>query len=599
MAEKNKKTVSKKKKTETKTKAAPKPETPAWFRRLVLIASTALVLVILGTAVFFVNFLRSGDDVVLELEGPEQVLRGIPFEVNVSINNNTDSLVTDAELVVSPGKGVRDLGNLGAEGVFTDVIGDLGKGSLAKRTYRFLATSAENEEEIVFSLSYFSSHQNSFETRTVQKIKVDGAAAEIEVEKPEQILPGSVFALKIKYKNVSAFDLPEAVLKAEYPSSFRFVSSSLAPDSLNDYWRLGELMKGSSGTLEIRGMLEGGGSGPFTMPVVLSSKILGEDFPVAEASVELSTSPSPVGLSTLINRRESYVARVGDRLTYTIRYENSSGIALTDVVIKAEMTGEMYDFTSISSNGKVNPSARTVTWDVSNLPALRLVGAGAAGEVSFEIKLKDQFPISRLNDKNFLLKLKTELTSPSVPYYLSASETRAETTMETKVAGLIRIDAQAFYRDTLSKILNDGPMPPKVGMPTKYTVHWVLRNYGTDISNISVKAYLPQNVTWTGAVKSNTDSVPLYNEEKREVVWDLEEVRATKGVLDEPLAVVFQIEATPSVSDLGNFQNLLSATVLAASDDFTGLDLVASDVALTSFLPDDLTIGQGGGRVTP
>src|SRR3989344_8618190 len=123
MGEKNKKTVSKKKKTETKTKAAPKPETPAWFRRLVLIASTALVLVILGTAVFFVNFLRSGDDVVLELEGPEQVLRGIPFEVNVSINNNTDSLVTDAELVVSPGKGVRDLGNLGAEGVFTDVIG--------------------------------------------------------------------------------------------------------------------------------------------------------------------------------------------------------------------------------------------------------------------------------------------------------------------------------------------------------------------------------------------------------------------------------------------------------------------------------------------
>jgi hypothetical protein len=590
-------TGKQKKSASRKKKAEPKP--PFWFRRLVFAAAVVLVFIVIGTAVFFVSFLRSGDNVVLELEGPGEVLRGVPFEVSVNVNNNTDSLVSGAELSVSPGKGVRDLGNLDGNGVFTDSIGDLGSGSLAKKTYRFIATAPEGEEEIVFSMSYFSSHQNSFETRAVSKVKIRGEAAKIEIEKPEQILPGSVFGLNIKYENLSGADLPEAVLKVEYPSAFRFVSASLEPDSLNNYWRLGELMKNSSGNLEIRGRLEGGGSGPFTLPVTLSSKILGEDFPVAEGMAELSVSPSPVGLSALINRRESYVARVGDRLTYIIRYENSSGIALTDVVLKAGLSGEMYDFSSISSNGQVNVAARTVTWDVSNVPALRLVGAGAAGEVSFEVKLKDQFPINRLNDKNFSLKLLAELTSPSVPYYLSASETRAEASVETKVAGLVGVDAQAFYRDPLSKIINIGPMPPKVGTPTAYTIHWILRNYGTDISNVSVKIYLPENVRWTGIVKSNTDTVPLYDEETREVAWNLEAIRATKGVLDEPLAAVFQIEATPVNSDLGNFQNLVSATILSAIDDFTGLELVASDIALTSFLPDDVTVGGNGGRVTP
>ncbi len=536
---------------------------------------------------------------MVELEGPDEVLRGVPFEVDVSISNETDSLVTGAELIVSPGEGIRNLGNLDGNGAFNDQIGDLGEGSLAKRTYRFLAISSDGEGEIAFNLSYFSSHNKNFETKAIRKIKIGGSAVEVEVQKPEQILPGSVFEINIQYENNSDFDLPEAILEVEYPSSFRFRDASLRPDSLNNYWRLGELRSKSSGSLKIRGVLDSGGSSSFVMPVILSAGFLGEIFPVTEELVELTVSPSPVGLEIFVNRRENYVARIGDRLTYTIRYENSSGIALTDVVIKAELTGELYDFSGLSSNGNVNLGARTVTWDVSNLPVLRLVDAGVLGEVNFEVKIEDQFPISRLNDKNFSLNLRAEITSPSVPYYLSASETRAEAVLETKVAGLVRVDAQAFYRDTLSKVVNDGPVPPKVGEPTEYTIHWFIRNYGTDVSNTSVKAYLPQNVRWTGIVKSNTETVPLYNEETREVVWNIGKIRATKGVLDAPLAAVFQIEGTPAQSDLGNFQNLISATILLATDDFTGLKLTGSDVALNTSLPDDVTVGESGGRVFP
>ena len=600
MVETRKKSVEDKKRPRPRKEEIREPGMPPWFKKLVFAVSVIVLLIVLGTAAFFINiFGGGGSKVVIEVEGPKEVVRGVPFEVDVSISNETDSLVTGAELNLSLSEGIKNLGDLNEGGIFTEQIGDFGGGSLAKRTYRFLAVGGDGEKEAVFGLSYFSSHQNRFETKANWKTQISGSAVELSVQKPEQILPGSVFELNIQYENTSDLDLPEGVLELKYPSSFRFSGASLTPDSLNNYWRLGELRSGSSGKLEVRGTLEGSDGNSFVLPVIFSARFLGEDFPIAEEEVELTVSPSPVGLSLQVNRRSDYVARIGDRLSYTIRYENLSGIALTDVVIKAELTGDLYDFSSFTSNGRANPAAHTVGWDVSNIPALRLVDAGSSGEVGFEIKAKDQFPISRLNDKNFSLHLDVEFTSPSVPYYISASETRAETSLETKVAGLIRVDAKAFYRDTVSKIVNEGPMPPKAGEPTEYTVHLLITNYGTDVSNVYMRAFLPQNADWTGVVKSNIDTVPLYNEETREVSWKIDKIRATKGILDEPLAAVFQIKATPNSSDLGNFQGLVSATVISATDDFTGLELTGSDIALTTSLPDDVTVGQNGGRVVP
>lgn len=585
-----------------KVKETPKEAAlPQWFKNLLIAVFLVLILTIAGTVIFFINYFKNiSSDVTIEIQGPEEVLRGVPFEVDVSISNNTDGLVTQAELTLSSTNGIVNLSGLNVKEIKADAVGDLGSGSLAKRTYRFLAVGdVDSIEEIVFNLSYFAFGGNRFETKEIKKVKIKSSAIEFEVKKPDQILPGSAFELTIQYKNVSQEDLPETFLEIKYPSSFKFISSSLSPDSLNNYWRLGELRSGSGGDLKLKGTLEGANDTSFIFPIIFGARFLGEDFPVTTKEIELTISPAPVGINVLINRQTNYVARIGDRLTYTIQYTNSSGIALKDVVIKAELNGELYDFTTLVANADFNLATRTVTWDVSRVPGLRLLDAGASGEASLEIKLKNQFPISRLNDKNFTLKFAASITSPSVPYYLSASATKSETRVETKVAGLVEIDAKAFYRDALSKIVNLGPMPPKVGQATQYTIHWSIRNYGTDVSNVRLSAFLSPNVLWTGQVKSNTDSVPLYNEETREIIWTIDKIKATKGILDEPFVAAFQIEATPTPTDLGKFQDLITPTVLRATDDFTGLELLSSDVALNTSLPDDITIGQSGGRVVP
>ncbi|HXF44157.1 MAG TPA: hypothetical protein VNK70_01700 [Candidatus Paceibacterota bacterium] len=572
-----------------------------WLRRMLLVFVGFLGIVIFAAGSFIYFYLKgSSSEVRMELEGPEEVFRGVPFDVDLVVENDSDRVLNQAEIVVNLPDDIHLLGNGDSSFLLTDSVGDMGSGSLVKRTYRFLLTAGSGSEKtITFKFSYLSGGRTRFQTSEDYRVRTGREAIEFEVKKPAQILPTSAFEMEIVYRNVSDFDFPETVLEIQYPPAFKFTSANLTPDSLNNYWRLGEVRGGSEGTLEIRGSIQGSGNTPLMMPVTFSASFLGKSYEIAGTNIDLSLAPAPIETKVLINQREDYVPRLGDRLNYLVQYRNLSGIALSDVVIDVELSGDMFDLGTISSGGAWSPAARRISWNADNTPFLRIVDAGGTGEVSFSVNLKNSFPITRLSDKNFVLKASVTIVSPSVPSYLQASETRVASTLETKVAGLIVVDAQGFYRDAESGIVNQGSMPPKAGQPTQYSIHWLVRNYSTDVKDVKVTAALGPGVRWTGAVKSNGDTVPLYNEETNEVSWTIESVRATKGVIDSPLEAVFQIEAIPGGSDIGRFQLLLDSTSLRATDEFTGTELTSFDVAINSSLPDDMTIGQNGGKVVP
>jgi hypothetical protein len=244
-----------------------------------------------------------------------------------------------------------------------------------------------------------------------------------------------------------------------------------------------------------------------------------------------------------------------------------------------------------------NSFNKTLVWDKSTKPELDFLEPGESGTVQVNVGLKNTFPIERLNDKNFTLEVKSKIESPSVPYYLSSNKTTSADFLETKVGGLIIVDAQALYRDAASGIANDGPLPPKVGESTEYTIHWIIRNYSTDVEDTKISAELPEDVEWTGIVKSNLDSIPLYNEKNREIVWEIGEIEATKGILDSPIEAIFQVEVTPDKSMVDKFHPLLSKTEAEAEDKFTGTTIRSSDISLNTSLIDDQTVGISEGLV--
>ena len=69
------------------------------------------------------------------------------------------------------------------------------------------------------------------------------------------------------------------------------------------------------------------------------------------------------------------------------------------------------------------------------------------------------------------------------------------------------------------------------------------------------------------------------------------------GAHNAPLEAIFQIEATPSSTDVGKYMELIKDTFLKAIDDFTAIELGDSDNAINTQLPDDTTVTPSQGVV--
>lgn len=566
-----------------------------------LIGITLVSAAIVAGGIFFLfNYGFGGREISISIIPPDKIERGVPFEVSVEIKNGADAIIADAELKVSASPGIVALNGESGARPLGESIGSLGGGSLAKKTFRFLpVTEPGSRENIRASLGYSVGGGTRFEATETKNISIADSAIEISVKKPEKIIGGSEFVIRVDYENKSDFDFPSVAIRIQYPAGFNYTSSGLKPEKLNNEWRLGELGGRSKGSLEITGALDGSGEDLFSFPVVILAEFYGKEYPIAEDAADLNISASPILLDVVLGDGKKNLASLSEGLEYKIHYQNLSGIGLRDVSVRAELSGEMFDFASLVTGGLFDLSGKTIFWDASAIPELRFLDPGASGEVSFFLRTKAQYPILRLNDKNFYLKVFVELSSPSVPLYVSAERTRAISNMETKVAGLVTVDARAFYRDAAAGIINAGLLPPTVDAPTEFTIHWVIRNFSTDVKDLVLRSVLPLGVSWTGIAKSNFGDPPIFNPSTREVFWSTLRIPATKGVVGDPIDIVFQIEATPSLGYISAYLPLLGETALMATDEFTGESLSAKDSALTTELVDDPTVSRENGRVVP
>ncbi len=578
-----------------------------FFRTLSLFFTVAGICVFAFAAYLFFFSGKFSGDVKLTIEAPKDVLRGVPFDFEVGLGNNAETDLRDVTITLFAPRDILILDARTERGILKDPLGSISSGGVEKKIYRLLAVSGgdvseADEDDVVKKIaarvSYSLGGAAGFEVQASKDVRAGESALRAELRKEEgQILSGSTFRISLVYSNVSNEHIEDLRMSITYPETFRYVSSDLPPDSLDNYWKLGALRAGSEGKISIQGILEGADNAEFAFPVTFHTSFEGKDYAIGQEQLGLSLAPSPINLKVSTNGGGAHVARAGETIRYEIRYANVSGIPLQDFVIRGTFLGEMFDLASVKSSANVDSRGRFV-WDKSRVPELREVGVGAEGKVDLEVKVRDQFPISRSGDKNFLLRASVEASSPTTPYYLKSDKTRAFTEVVTKVAGRMMLDAKALYYDAASGITNAGSIPPRVGNPTEYTIHWILRNESTDIRDVRIRAALPPGVEWTGkAVSASGDVLPLYDELTREVSWEISSIPATKGILNAPTEAIFQVRATPDFSYAGKVMTLLGETRVTALDDFTGITLSAGDVPLTTQLVDDPSAGSSSGIV--
>lgn len=572
------------------------------FKRFFFVGGTIIILmsILVGGGFFFLKYLSAPKDVSIEIYSQGGIPRGVPFEVTVQLTNEINNFLEDAKVILTLTPGIISLegGDGTNRNMLVDTVGNIGGGSLTKRTFKLLSVGDINSvQKITAELSYRTGGRALFTVDTSKDISITSPAVVLSIKKPEQIIAGSKFDLEINYENTSNFDFSDIVLEAKYPASFLFDSASIPPASLNNYWRLGELKSGSKGSVQIKGALNSLEKEASNIPFSISANFGEKNYAIDEQIASLSISPAPIFVEITPNGKGDYIAKIGDEITYVINYRNDSGIDLSDVVVKTQFVGDLFDFTTLRTNGGFNSLTGTVTWTAANIPGLRILEKGASGQAEVRIKLNPYYQIKRSSDKNFVLRATTEINSPSVPHYITAEKTSTVVVKETKVMGVISVDAQALYRDPGAGIVNAGTFPPKVNRPTQFSIHWILKNYLTDVKDVEVKASLGREVKWAGSVKSTIESSPTYNERTQEVVWNIDKILAASGILSDPIEAIFKVELTPNVTEVGQYKDILGKTTLTATDDFTGVDMISYDNPLTTNLTDDKTVQQENGRV--
>ncbi len=556
-----------------------------------------LALVVGGLTLFFTGFGGSRPTVQLDAFVPSLIARGVPFDLSVEAMNQSDVAITGGTIEVRLPEGVRPAEGDQSRAVLSADISSVAPNTLTKQSFKLLPLGGENTvEKVSIVFSYTSGSGSRFETTFSKEVMISKAAVTVTVAVPDKVISGSTFETVISYENSSEATFSGLALRVKYPASFKVVSSSPQPSGPDGSWLVPKLAPGERGRVSIRGFIDGSSDGQTTVLASLVASAAGTEYNVAEQSAGIGFSPSPVSLEVLVNNRSDYVAQTGETLAYMVRYRNESGIALAGAVISLQVSGALVDPASVKTSGSFNSNTNTVTWTAAQVPALKLIEPGASGSVDLRVGLRASSP-NVYSPKNFAVKVFAQFESPSVPYYLEASSTSAIATLETRIGGSISVTSKVYYRDVAFPNPS-GPFPPKVNQPTRFTVRWRLVNAATDAHDVVVRASLRGGVAWTTSTKV-TEGDLEYDARTQEVTWTLDKLSAMKGVVTNPAEAVFQVEVTPSVTQIGQFAQVVSETLATGTDDFTGGALASRAPALSSSVPDDSSVAQNSGKVLP
>lgn len=552
---------------------------------------------------------RTSENTAIKIEFGEtgQVAQGKPFDFEVSVLSEESKVLKNVKLAIYLPSGTFFVGEDDRQRVEEKILGDVGPGSLNKETFRLIAMGETGEKKVLRAKLTYAIAPNDkvfFEIEKDVEVGLGESAIALDIQASEEVASGEVFDIKLKYKNESEEDLKNLSLRIDYPPVFKFKEASVDPDKGENEWQILLLGKGEERELTVSGSVIGFTGAVVEVPISILGNFEGEQYSILTLKKEIKIAEAPLsvaievnGSSGLKNDDGGYVTRRGDTLKYVFRYKNNSNVTLNNVQVKAKFSGEAFNFGSLRTNGSFNSYDRTVNWNSGNVSELQSLAAGASGVLEVEVGVRGDLTITRLGDKNFLLKSEASIQSSNSPAGSVGLSSLAK--LETAMAGEVVADAQGFYRDAKAGILNSGDFPLQVGRTTQFTIHWILKNYYSDISGAEFSARLPAGVKWTGKVKTNSTNEPVFDENNNLVRWKIDRVVATRGVISDPYEAVFQVEVTPTAGQNGQILDLLGPTDFVAHDEFADVTITATDVKLDTNLPDDSTVQNSVKTVQP
>lgn len=567
------------------------------------LGALAVVLIIGGAAFIFIYLGTKGQEALVTIEGREEIQAGELVTISVVFKNLSRVHLQEAELtIILP----RDslLQENGIERVspplITKKIIDLepGKEGAEEITVRFFGKEGE-EKKVEAALLYRPENLRArFSAKGVKIFRISRVPLAISWEIPSLLSRGQEAEIKVRYNSSAPLTFENVSLRLDYPPGFSFVSASPSPSAGDSIWKVGALSPGQEGSIILKGKITGeeGEAKIFRAGLGFFDPSTKEWRPYSESSKETKIAVTPLSVQGFLDGQKEKIINPGERLNFVLRYKNNTEFTLKNVSLRAYPEGDILDLSSLTSEkgGVFDFNSRSVVWNSAGLAELGEVPAGGGGEVGFGVVARERPLVRSPEDKNLKVALRSTIEAAGIPGELSQTELRSEEKLEFKVNSKIIFSAKALYRS--SPILNSGPLPPRVGAKTFYTVLWEARNFTSDLQNAEIRAKLPANIKWEG-VFWPTDARITFDTGASEVRWSLGSVKAGTGVITPSPTAAFQVSLTPSEADVGDSPVLVNEAKFSVLDTFTNQNLEARTGPLSIRLTEDLNTISGDWEV--
>ena len=529
---------------------------------------------------FFLFFLSVGfvvyqtyfkaDKVEVSVQSPTVVLGGEEFKIETKVTNYSPFLLKNVSLRLVLPENSRT-SDFKKEKFLTKFLGDVSEKSEVKTNFSLRIFGPPHKIQVLkLVLSWEKpGFKINFKKEKEVKIEISEPIVELDFFTPKEVLPENEFSFSLKYQNNSSKYLKNLAIKFSFPENFQVIESS--PELDGNLFLIKEISPFGINKINLKAKISSFVNERKTIPLVADVSFSREDESILIERKEggINLIPPPLALTIIPSFDKEKPLKLGQTLRFRIYYQNNTQIALKNLVVKTRVDSNLFDYKTLKTDGEFDLRKKEIIWLAALKESLETLSPGQQDFVEFEISLKKEFIPKNENDFNKTIEVESEISTLTVPYYLQAKKLISRSKMSFKLQTKIELICKALFYDAPSKILNQGPFPPKVGKTTNFTIHWEAKNYFNDLENVEIRTFLPENITYTGVFKTNTSFEPVYNERTKELVWRLDKVEKGSGIVKEKPYLIFQVALVPSPTQKGKFVNLEDEVTFSAVDSFT------------------------------
>ena len=548
----------------------------------------------------------SNDNIDISVLGNAFTAGGEELPLQVEVVNKNNSALELADLVVEYPKSSSGITTTEENDRVRVSLGTIPAGETRNENVKIILFGEQGSVQTVkISLEYRVGGSNAiFVKEKPYQVTISSAPINLSVDMPTEVSPNQEVALNIKATLNATKPASNILLRVDYPVGFMFESANPKVSFNNNIWVLGDLAPGVERDISIVGKMVDVSDGEEKSFHIYSGSQSDSDKStigtIFNSLGQIVTIKKPYIEAKLyvngIYQRE-YASDSKTIISGEIRWVNNLETKIDDLQISAKLSGNALNRkTIIARDGFYNSSTDTITWDKNTKTDFSEVNPGDSGSVSFTVSPNSLFSASGGMLADPVIDIDVSIKGNES---LEGSALQELVNSESKIIRIISdvgLSAKAlYYSGAFGK--NTGPIPPKVGEKTTYTIVWTLSNTSNNISKAKVRATLPSWIDFAGPISPPSEDL-TYNPSTKEIVWNIGGIPTGTGITSTDREVAFQVNFTPSLSQVGTSPVIINDAVLTGHDDFAKVDVTVNKSSLNTQLSSDPAFTGTGARVT-